>query len=73
PTPANNQITVHLNGGQEIDELTLTTLTGQTVQYQSGLKTNRTMLDVSQLPAGMYILGVANENGRVNRKIQILH
>ncbi|MEL6972797.1 MAG: Ig-like domain-containing protein [Bacteroidota bacterium] len=73
PNPANNQITVHLNGGQEIDELTLTTLTGQTVQYQSGLKTNRTMLDVSQLPAGMYILGVANENGRVNRKIQILH
>lgn len=73
PNPSNQYLTVHLNGQQDIDELILTTLTGQTVQYHQGVGTNRTILDVSQLPAGMYILSVVNENGRVNRKIQVTH
>ena len=72
PNPSSQFVTVHVNGQQTIDELILTTLTGQTVQYQQGLNTNRTTVDVSQLPAGMYVLSVVNENGRVNRKIQVL-
>lgn len=73
PNPTNQYLTVHLNGQQEIEVLTLTSLTGQVVRHQEGMRTNRTTLDLSQLTSGIYILTVANENGVINRKIEVMH
>jgi len=72
PNPSGDYVTVHLNGQQEFEQLTLSTLMGQVVQHQSGLRTNQTTLDVSQLPTGIYILSVAGEKGMLNRKIEVM-
>ncbi|MEZ4985505.1 MAG: T9SS type A sorting domain-containing protein [Saprospiraceae bacterium] len=73
PNPTADYLTVHLNGQQAFESVTLTNLSGQVVQRMGGLKTHHTVLDMSQLPNGVYILTVAGEKGVINRKIQVLH
>lgn len=72
PNPTNQYLSVHLNGQQEFEQITLRSLTGQVVQYQNNLRTNHTTLDVSKLTSGIYILSVANEKGVLNRKIEVV-
>lgn len=73
PNPASQFLTVHLNGQQEFEQLTLYSLTGQAVQHLDGLRTNHWDLDVSRLPNGIYVLQVATPNGVINRKIEVVH
>lgn len=72
PNPTGGYLNVHLNGGQVFEQVTLTALTGQVVQHQGGLRTQHTVLDLGQLPAGIYILSVTADQQTVNRKIQVL-
>ena len=71
PNPTSDLLTVHLNGQQEFEQLVLRTLTGQVVKNYEGLRTNDFTLSLKGLPAGIYVLSVANGDGVINRKVEV--
>ena len=71
PNPTSDLLSVHLNGQQQFDQLVLRTLTGQVVKNYDGLRTNDFTMSLKGLAAGIYVLSVANEDGVINRKVQI--
>lgn len=73
PNPAGNNLTVHLNGQREFTSLTLTDLTGRRVITQNSLITNHRVIDLSQIPTGLYTLSITTEEGVINRKIEVIH
>lgn len=70
PNPTNGFLRVHLNGQQEIDQLSLRTLTGQLI-LDKKVGSNQDNLDLRHLIPGVYILSVSNEFGVVNTKVQV--
>lgn len=72
PNPTDARLTVHLNGGREFSDFVLSDLSGRTVLEQHGLQTNHRVLDLSQLPNGLYSLRVTTVDGVVTRKVELL-
>lgn len=72
PNPTSALLSVHLNGQQEFQQLTLRTLTGKVVRQMNGLNTNDITLNIESLAAGMYVLSVANEKGVINTKVEVI-
>jgi hypothetical protein len=70
PNPANNNLTIK-NENVPIKDVCLYNLMGQKVK-QVFINSNETTLDVSALPAGMYIAKIKTEEGMLTRKVQIL-
>lgn len=71
PNPASSFLNVYLNGGFEMEALTLSNITGQQV-FQANVAGKRTMIDVTALENGLYFLTVRSNNGIVTKKIEIL-
>ena len=71
PNPASSFLNVYLNGGFEMEALTLSNITGQQV-FQANVAGKRTMIDVNGLENGLYFLTVRSNNGVVTKKIEIL-
>ncbi|NUN99559.1 MAG: T9SS type A sorting domain-containing protein [Saprospiraceae bacterium] len=71
PNPVSSFLNVYLNGGFEMEELTLTNITGQQV-FHANVAGKRTMIDVNALENGLYFLAVRSNNGIVTKKIEIL-
>jgi hypothetical protein len=71
PVPTRDLLRVHLNGQQDIEQITLRNLSGQVV-LQKIVGSNQDNLDLRNLTPGMYILSVSNEKGVLNRKIEVI-
>jgi len=71
PNPASNFLNVYLNGGYEMEELTLSNITGQQL-FHANLLGKRTMIDVNALENGLYFLTIRSNNGIVTKKIEVL-
>jgi len=71
PNPASNFLNVYLNGGFEMEALSLSNVTGQQV-FHANVAGKRTMIDVSALENGLYFLTVRSNNGVATKKVEIL-
>lgn len=71
PNPTRDQLTVHLNGRRQFTALSLTDITGRRLEQYDGPPINHRVLDLGQLPNGVYTLQVTTAEGIVNRKIQV--
>lgn len=67
PNPAINELTVSLSQVVEDATLTIIDLTGKRLQTQS-LSGDNAQLDVSNLPAGMYIINVTNGDASLTQR-----
>lgn len=72
PNPTGGQLTVHLNGQREFTALSLTDITGRTIEQYRGEPTNHRTIDLSAYPNGLYTLRVTTTEGVVNRKIEVI-
>lgn len=73
PNPTSNWIRVDLYSQLEAAHIEVYNLAGQQVLTQANLNTNRTELNVSNLPNGMYFMQVHTTNGGVvHKKFEIL-
>ncbi len=72
PNPAQNLLNVHLNGGQEFEQVLVYNMTGQVVYNSGKTMARRTQFDVSRLQNGIYILSVVTQKGVVNKKFEVL-
>jgi hypothetical protein len=67
PNPTNGFIKINADlGGRK--ELTVMTISGQTVLKDSFLNKKKT-LDLSSLPAGMYLVKITSKDGNVTQRI----
>lgn len=72
PSPAQDLLNVHLNGGQEFEQVLVYNLTGQLV-YNSGKTLGKTaQINVSNLQNGLYIVSVQTAKGVVNKKFEVI-
>jgi len=70
PNPVQQTLVVELPGTETLEQLSLKTLTGATVQQTTPRTRQRTAtLDLSHLPKGMYLLNVQTPSGTANRKV----
>ncbi len=72
PNPAQSLLNVHLNGGQEFEQVIVYNMTGQVVYNSGKTLARRTQFDVSRLQNGIYVLSVVTPKGVVNKKFQVL-
>lgn len=72
PNPTRNRLRVHLNGGDEFEELVIHNIMGQEVLRTTTNLTNDMVMDVSTLQTGLYILSVYTDRGVVNKKFEVL-
>lgn len=73
PNPANQVVTLHLNGqGHEMERVMLYSMTGSLV-YDSGKMTSkRMMVDVSNLISGVYTVRVLANGKVLSKKIEVI-
>ncbi|MDD4208797.1 MAG: T9SS type A sorting domain-containing protein [Bacteroidales bacterium] len=70
PNPTNDNLTIK-NENIPIKDVCLYNIMGQKVK-QVFVNSNETTLDVSTLPAGMYLVKINTEQGVLTRKVQII-
>lgn len=71
PNPVSDLLTVHLNAGQSFTAYQLTDMTGRVILRKAGLDTNHRVINLTDIPGGMYTLTLTAEAGVVNRMIQV--
>lgn len=72
PNPTQGQLWVHLNGGDEFEEIVIHNIMGQEVMRNTTGLTNDMKLDVAHLNNGLYILSVYTDRGVVNKKFEVV-
>ncbi len=74
PNPTDQQVNIHLNGGDELEQVKVFTLTGQQV-YDSGRLSegNQLQVDVSGFHNGMYIINAFTSREMISTKVQVEH
>ena len=70
PNPVANVLNVILPEGN-VHELTLMSVSGQTVVASQSAVGGRVAWDVSALPAGAYLLKISNDQGWIVRQVMI--
>lgn len=69
PNPSISYVTVELE--ENINMLTIVNMMGQVV-YSENVNNNRTMINTSNLPAGLYLVRVATDNGVATKRLSIV-
>jgi hypothetical protein len=64
PNPANDRLNININGYQGVSEIRVLSVTSQQVLSQRTGQTNSVM-DISKLPRGVYIIKVVTANGEI--------
>jgi thiol-disulfide isomerase/thioredoxin len=72
PNPANNQVTVDLSGFTGNVSVDVYNLLGEVVSSVTATG-NQTQVDVSALPAGNYVLQVADQNQTLQQQLTVIH
>ncbi len=71
PSPATNMVQVILEKDNLLQSIALYDLSGRMVQQITGLSTDRTALNVSLLPTGLYVVVAQTTQGTTSRKIEV--
>ena len=71
PSPASNMVQVVLDKDNLLQSVALYDLNGRVVQQITGLSSDRTALNVSLLPAGLYFVVAQTTQGTTTRKIEV--
>jgi len=72
PSPAKDRLQIHLNGTDVMQSISLYDALGRLVQQCDAPQPEHHVLDVSALPAGMYVVQVRTVTGVVVKKIEVL-
>ncbi len=72
PNPAQNLLNIHLNGGQEFEQIQVFNLTGQLVFDSGKTLARRMQIDVSNFQNGIYILTARSGKGVVKKKFEVI-
>lgn len=72
PNPTRDLLNVHLNGGQEFEQVVIYNMTGQAVYNSGNLQTNQVQLSTNNLQNGIYILSVHGAKGVLNKKFEVV-
>ncbi|MBL7831053.1 MAG: fasciclin domain-containing protein [Saprospiraceae bacterium] len=67
PNPASNFLKLNINDGSLVEILEIANAQGQPVQRLTNVSLNN-QIDISQLPSGIYLLKVENQNGIAVKK-----
>jgi hypothetical protein len=74
PSPAHDQVRIHLNGTDLMEAITVVDMTGRIVwTANNNLPTETLLMDVSALPNGTYAAIARTATGNVTRKFQVAH
>lgn len=71
PSPATDRVSVHLNGDDLIESLSVFDALGKEVYASGSLRLEHADLDVSNLPEGFYVVSAKTASGNFVKKIQI--
>lgn len=71
PSPASDRVSIHLNGDDLIESLSLTDATGKEVYRSGQLNAEHFNLNVADLPEGFYVVSARTATGNFVKKIQI--
>ena len=71
PNPVSDQLTVHLNGGQNISTVQIVDVLGKEQFFASNLKVNHIEIPVSTYANGQYFVRVETSNGVITKAIQV--
>ncbi len=72
PNPARDFLNVHLNGGHEIERLTVHNLTGQEVFNSGSVFSRNLQLDLTNFPNGLYVITAHTGGAVVNKKFEVV-
>ena len=73
PSPASDQLQLHLNGSDLMEEVLITDLTGKLLWRSADqLHTEHTQVDLSGFPNGLYVAVARTQNGQIVRKFEVL-
>jgi len=73
PNPTNQFLTIHLNGQDLMNDVTVFSISGMELFHFDNLAWERAQLDVSKYAEGMYILQAKISDGSViNKKFQVI-
>ncbi len=72
PNPTNGFVELYLNGGYSIENIQVFNSSGQLVQQVNGLNTKQHLLDLEQLPTGLYIVSIQTEAGILKQKVEVI-
>ncbi len=67
PNPASDALVVNLPNQQQIQQIRLLTISGQVV-FESRYATNEAVIDLKNLPVGIYVVEVTSEGKRMTQK-----
>lgn len=73
PSPASNNLNVHLNGDAFIEQLRLYDFTGKMVYQSAKGQWDARQIPVENLPSGVYLLKAQTNCGILSKKVQIQH
>jgi Bacterial Ig domain len=74
PSPASDQVRIHLNGTDLMEAVTVVDLTGRVVWTADiNLPTESLLMEVNTVPSGTYIAIARTSTGNVTRKFQVAH
>lgn len=72
PNPAKDNITVRIPGTAKLEEVMVVNSVGAVVAHIGGLDTTEQSVQISQLPAGQYMLRAITTNGTVTKQFSIV-
>jgi len=68
PNPVNNQLHILIEGENTTYQINLMNITGKVIKYQS-INSNSTIINVNELPKGVYFLKITSEHNITIKKI----
>ncbi|HRP88971.1 MAG TPA: PKD domain-containing protein [Edaphocola sp.] len=71
PNPATQSITIENHSSYKIKNITINNFLGQQVM-KIAIKSNKQMIDISNLISGLYQVTIEFEEGTVNRKLEVI-
>ncbi len=71
PSPATDRLSVHLNGDDLIESLSIIDALGKEVYASGSVRLEHADLDVSNLPEGFYVVSARTASGNFVKKIQV--
>lgn len=71
PNPANENVTIRINGGARINEIVIVNTLGAVVNHLKDLDAAESKINVSSLPSGQYVIRVATTDGVVTKPFTV--
>ncbi len=73
PNPTDEALNIHLNGDNQIEELTIMTITGQEIFRSGTINDNQFSMNLGTNYAnGIYVIQAVTEKGIINKKFEVL-